>query len=184
MRGLIVTAIVLVEALSFRAAGAAGDLQPPANIIKVMMDQEIGFYDKKAGSRCVYPPGGSVSFAGAIEEPSDITFGDFDGDGKDDFVALVGSTCYIRTADGDLHSLSVPSGSQRVTAGDFDGDGNIDLAVLWGSEEDQWVYVYHGDGNWNFRWDESYHPHFQAVYCVDIDAGDFDGNGHDEIAEG
>jgi len=56
---IAVTIAVVMGFLIFRTAGAAEDVQPPAGIIKVMMDQETGFSDKDTGSRCVYPPGGT-----------------------------------------------------------------------------------------------------------------------------
>ncbi|MFD7103489.1 trypsin-like serine protease [Streptomyces celluloflavus] len=88
-----------------------------------------------------------------------IATGDFNGDGRDDIVAVtnVGGlsryTRYDSTAGGGL-SDGVPmwhdngwGGTQILLAGDFDGDGNTDIGSLWSNQ--QRFNFYKGDGKGN-----------------------------------
>ncbi|MFH8556620.1 trypsin-like serine protease [Streptomyces celluloflavus] len=88
-----------------------------------------------------------------------IATGDFNGDGRDDIVAVtnVGGlsryTRYDSTAGGGLSDgVSMWhdngwGGTQILLAGDFDGDGNTDIGSLWSNQ--QRFNFYKGDGKGN-----------------------------------
>jgi hypothetical protein len=88
---------------------------------------------------------------------SDLRFGDFDGDGKTDVFAIVGTTWSISS---DAHGAWMPlpgapstGGSPTgLVVGDFDGDGITDMG-----------FYYSEDGNWEFEYSKSARNVFQYL---------------------
>jgi hypothetical protein len=84
-------------------------------------------------------PGPSLGLRRSVKLPSSptgsaIAVGDFNGDGKQDYVASNGSAVIIFLGNGDGTfqtgaSYVTPSSPSAIAVGDFDGDGKMDLAV-------------------------------------------------------
>jgi hypothetical protein len=109
--------------------------------------------------------------------------GDFDGDGDNDFVALVNyglfdGRAYLYKNDGTgsfTHSGYVNIGfpaSQRNVVGDFDNDGDLDL-VVGQSEYSAIIRTLINDGSGNFVY---YSGTNLGAYPDEIAGGDFDGD--------
>ncbi len=159
--------------------------------------------DDIAGVNALYPPGypimtydpaGSFSWNNTSSSApwTDIAAGDFDGDGNNEIVVIRntkaswGSKGYpVLIVDPgsemtwDNTSSSAPW--SRIAAGDFDGDGNDEIAVIrntkasWGSKGYPILIV---DPGGEMTWSNT----SSGTPWTDIAAGDFDGDGNDEIA--
>ncbi|MBS1985528.1 MAG: VCBS repeat-containing protein, partial [Bdellovibrionales bacterium] len=83
-----------------------------------------------------------------------LTFGDFNGDGKQDILSVVsstgGGTLYLSTGTGLVAtSFSVPTswdGNAYYVVGDWNGDGKADLAVLPATSLTATIYLSTGSG--------------------------------------
>ena len=158
--------------------------------------------DDISGVNYLYPPGypivavdpsGSYAWNNTSSGTpwSDVAVGDFDGDGNDEMAvirstrATWGSRGYpilISDPDGGISWSNTSSGYPwtRITAGDFDGDGNDEIAVIrsaratWGSLGYPIVIA---DPGGEMSWNNT----SSGAPWTDIAAGDFDGNGDDEL---
>jgi hypothetical protein len=125
--------------------------------------------------------------------------GDFDGDGRSDIAVLREDPdrkvrLFLLRSDGNrFDAESEPAwvgdyrlSHLRVAAGDFDGDGDDDLAVfqgLTGAQTKLWVHHATGGGAFSApvqQWDSG--ANGLDVNQVSPVAGDFDGDGDDDIA--
>ncbi len=123
-----------------------------------------------------------------------IVGGDFNGDGKGDFiVTLTGSTnaqeYFVLLNDGTGKSYT-PIGTplktgngvsdyQKPVAADFDGDGNLDFAMMRPSNNQ--VIVMFGDGSGSFSFARNLGV---GATPSSLATGDFDGNGKIDLAVG
>ncbi len=123
-----------------------------------------------------------------------IVGGDFNGDGKGDFVVtLTGSTnaqeYFVLLNNGNGKSFTpigtpLKTGSgvsdyQKPVAADFDGDGNLDFAMMRPSNNQ--VFVMFGDGAGSFSFARALGV---ANTPTALAVGDFDGNGKLDLAVG
>ncbi len=125
------------------------------------------------------------AFAGAAFEM--LPF-DFNGDGRDDLAvtdtcgkkvdALLSDGAGGFTSAGEFSAGPLPL---RLTLGDFNGDGKPDLAVSSGdtAASDNQLAVLTGDGSGGFS---APFTLFAGRFPAGMAAGDFDGNGRDDIA--
>lgn len=121
-----------------------------------------------------------------VASPSAVAIGDFNGDGKQDFVAVGGiSPSYaasVRLGDGQggfsgSTTISVGSSPYSVAVGDFNGDGKQDFAV--GNFNSNTVSIRLGDGLGGFinapDVSVTHQPNSVAI-------GDFNGDGKQDLA--
>ena len=122
-----------------------------------------------------------------FQNPQDIALGDFNKDGKIDAATT--------KSDAEWSSMQNVGGffatkadyttgggvSGGLAVGDFDGDGNADVAFT--SIVSKKVYQYFGVGNGTFTAGTTplEFPHAQRE-PVDVEAGDFNGDGKDDLA--
>ena len=116
------------------------------------------------------------------QEVSEITPGDFNGDGRAD-VALIetpGGLAVMLGSSNGLSSpttLSVPATPAGVACGDFDGDGMLDLAVALQAAPG--LAILHGNGDGTFA---AAQPLAFPLGLWAIAAGDLDGDGRMDLA--
>ncbi len=109
--------------------------------------------------------------------PDGLSFGDFNGDGKEDFAVSVynGGRTFVALGDGTgkFHLLpgfgkfSMPS---QTTSGDFNRDGKLDLAV----QTSDGVYVLFGNGDGTFQ---AQQLAASVSFPTSLMPGDFNGDG-------
>ncbi len=149
------------------------------NTVTVLLGDGIGGFTAAVGSPF------SVG-----KQPASIAISDFNGDGKAD-LAIVNSTdntVTVLLGNGSggfspaVHSPFAVGGHPRsITIADFNGDGKADLATAnYGSAN---VTVLLGDGTGNFT-GASGSPFTVGTNPFSIAAGDFNGDGHADLAVG
>jgi hypothetical protein len=123
-----------------------------------------------------------------------VATGDFDGDSQDEIVmAWLGGGGWVNlkvydpqggihpVAEGKLYDEKLANGNLDVATGDFDGDGNYEVVLAW-EDLGNWlgVKVYDVDSKGNL----SPKTKLDLADCcsVAVTAGDFNGDGKDEIA--
>jgi hypothetical protein len=148
--------------------------------------------DTSVGTINVLMGNGDASFAGPVSYTSggsyafSVAVGDFDGDGHQDLaITNAGSdTVSILRGKGDGSfeaGVSYPAGKETgsVVVGDFDGDGRLDLVVVNGDVQYGAVSVLRGKGDGTFEAFQSYPAGHEPVA---VTVGDFDGDGHPDLA--
>ncbi|HKR66161.1 MAG TPA: FG-GAP-like repeat-containing protein [Thermoanaerobaculia bacterium] len=122
------------------------------------------------------------------QNPDRIALADFDNDGFLDaavtksngkFASLINvSGKFIETAEYTARAAGVTTG---VAVGDFDGDGERDVAVSEAISKKVYLYYGHGDGTFTAVAATINVPH--AIWVPeDVEAGDFNGDGKDDLA--
>jgi hypothetical protein len=142
-----------------------GTLQPAARAASPLTVNSV--------APCAAP---SFNAATSVEvgfRPLEIAAGDFDGDGRTDFVIPAANSDKLRILLGDASGVPkvvevnfVPG---RVAVADFDRDGKLDLAVTHGTFSTAFVAVLLGDGAGGF----SQSTDFQVPQTGGIIAADF-----------
>jgi len=107
-----------------------------------------------AAGQCDAPAFGAGVNVDVGLRPLEVARGDFNGDGKADFVVPSGNSDKIRILFG--NASGVPAAAQlniapgRVAVADFNRDGKLDLAITHGTFSTNFVAVYLGDGAGGF----------------------------------
>lgn len=111
-----------------------------------------------------------------------LATGDFNNDGKSDWVAATSSGIRIFTGDGTGSFVAsgdygLESAPAFITTGDFNGDGNTDLAMTYNGSDK--VSIMKGDGAGNFGAAMQYPIGLDSFSAV---VGDFNGDGKSDLA--
>lgn len=120
-----------------------------------------------------------------------VATGDLDGDGIDEIIAGAGVNGgpHIRVFDNDGNPKLTAGffaydpafrGGVTVAAGDIDGDGNDEIIAGAGTGGGPHVRMFEGDGTLLPNSFFAFHPDSRTG--VDVGAGDFDGDGRDDVA--
>jgi hypothetical protein len=109
------------------------------------------------------PVFGSSNFGAPPTATYSVLMGDFNGDGKTDYMLIAGTIQYVFTSNGDgtftgkqntpvmgsSNFGSPPSTLYSVVVGDFNGDGLSDYMLVGGTS--QYVFLSNGDGTFTGR---------------------------------
>jgi hypothetical protein len=123
---------------------------------------------------------------------SDVQVGDFNGDKKADIVGryAAGGEWWTGISTGSSFTTSLwtrwaPDGPGitwvDVKVADFNGDGMADITGRWSQAGQWWTSISTGSGFITKLW-TSWAPDGPAVTWVDVQVGDFDGDGKADIA--
>jgi hypothetical protein len=164
------------------------------------LDQNLDLIFATAGNLVrVFRGNGDGTFtAGDTEQVSqntgDLVTGDFNGDGRTDVAATAalepGFHLLQGTGSGELTGRSlnyIPSGPEAIpttiASGDFDGDGKPDI-VLGDWSGVIWIWFGNGDGTFERKADSITTVTNPDHLAFAVAAGDFNGDGYDDIAVG
>jgi hypothetical protein len=130
----------------------------------------------------------------AIPNPNAVVAGDFNNDGKPDFIQCCNSTGLVfRAGNGDgsfgspVTAASAPKGAAQLVAADVNGDGKLDIVGLpaYGNypaaPNGTGLAVWMGNGDGTFQAPVVY-PTTDSTISVAV--GNFFGDGHPDIAVG
>ncbi|NUQ64096.1 MAG: VCBS repeat-containing protein [Pirellulales bacterium] len=113
-----------------------------------------------------------------------IAADDYNGDGRSDllFSGYNESHLWLGRGDGTFQqteAFSLSRYSVPIAAGDFDGDGPVEIAVPENGDDSGWISIYStaADGSVSMG-----HRYRVGGDPIDIAAGDFDGDGHLDLA--
>ncbi|MGA8151637.1 MAG: FG-GAP-like repeat-containing protein [Terriglobales bacterium] len=135
----------------------------------------------------------SQPMASGLPTSVELASGDFNGDGRPDFVvgnANIGGfesgiSVFLSDPDGSMQlgvNYSGAAGSQLsyVAVADFDGDGKLDIAAT--DFVNGVVQIFSGDGHGNFAAGATYPTDSVAASAWGIVSADFNGDGHPDLA--
>jgi hypothetical protein len=117
----------------------------------------------------------------AYSHPPLYTVGDFNGDGRSDFIITTdsGSAWYYSTGLGTWNNAynrpDLPLGTVEYTTGDFNHDGKTDLIIT--NVSGSYWYFSTGTGTWN----QAYVRNDLPLGKVKYTPGDFDGDGFTDV---
>ena len=145
----------------------------------------------------------AIGYSGPTLVDTQGESGDFDGDGKTDFLlsqsdSYGNAALFIYLNNGDAAFTAVEldvswylgvgsdccDGLLSFGVGDFNEDGNLDFLILWYRQRvPSDVYLYAGDGNGDFSWSLSFSStiSYQATGML---VGDFNEDGHEDAIVG
>ena len=143
----------------------------------------------------VYAETNANPFGGAVDAPGVLATGDFNGDDFDDVAVIDNDNAQViilfgRDADAfDANTTVLDTTFQAgaLAAGDFDGDDDLDIAITT-FKPDSKLLVFDNDGNGVFTAQIPFDPCLDdcpatgVEHLVGLIAGDFDGDGNDDLA--
>jgi len=128
--------------------------------------------------------GNPVAISGSPSFATDVTHGDFDGDGNIDLVLVSsgqgGDYVFFGTGNGSfVNRLKVSAGLRgAVTACDINGDGNLDL-IIGDFRHSIQIYINNGSGSRTWLFSSLHISGFRHVYGFACD--DIDGDGKPDL---
>jgi hypothetical protein len=137
----------------------------------------------------------NVDFDGDGYRVLDMVITDFNGDGRPDLASIntTRNAISVRLGMGDgtlgdVMDIAYPTGAApfSMTAGDFDDDGHIDL-ITGNSTSISWLRgkgdgTFHNPATYSFNTTSDYFPEPLTFRPLEIVVGDFDGDGHSDLA--
>ena len=164
-------------------------------------DLAVSTFFNGAGTLSIYLGSGDGTFSRGQELPDGTPFaltpGDFNGDGRQDLAAIDFIPGHNRVVillghgDGTFEPVAqaseVAPSSSSLTLGDFNGDGRLDVATADPNNDVVSVLIGTGDGTFEAArtFAAGVPPdQFHLVQPTSIAVGDFNGDGHQDLATG
>lgn len=120
------------------------------------------------------------AFDTALRTGVQVAAGNVDGDRAEEIIASMNGTVRIFETDGSM-LREFPSGGKRIAAGDIDDDGTTEILVASGPGVAPSVRVLDVLGNLV----SEFHPYAPGMTSgLFVEAGDFNGDGKDEVVTG
>ncbi len=133
----------------------------------------------RANSQICYGPPFMTPTLGSMYSPDMIINGDFNNDGKLDFIFTTGGDfrLYLGNGSGGAWAFNTYTtlGGTGITSADYNKDGNLDVAIITGSN----VEVFSGNGSGNFSVNTFTLPGIQGSPA--IETSDFNNDGNKDI---
>ena len=138
-------------------------------------------YGQKDGTFRESPPVATVQLSG---NPYAIIPGDFNGDGRPDFVVVDDYyyTSFINNGDGTFRQVekgTLANTFGRTAIGDFNGDGKLDFVIAVQDGPPGPLYLVQGRGDGTFEAPKAIG--LPGNYVLEVEAADLNGDGHPDL---